>query len=355
MLAIKHNPMYRQLTCWLAVALLVLVQTSATAQETFAHAGEYMTRFSELYEPFAADMWAYMSASAHSNNAQKIEKRREELIRTVYDIRKQVRSQPVWKGDAGLRDSTASFFNLCYFVLKEDYARIVNLEAIAEQSYDLMEAYLAAKEQAYDQLNEASARLQAEQYRFADTHRVQLVESEKSKNAERIEAASQVIAYYNRVFLIYFKAFKQEAYLTEAVNSGDVNAMLQNQNTLARLAAEGMATLDTMPDFAGDGSLKEACLQQLLFFREEASDKAPMIIDYFLQKETFERIKAVLDKKPTQERTQEDIDGYNAAVNAYNAAVAAYNSTNEELNKSRTALYNAWNKTSTLFMDKHVP
>jgi hypothetical protein len=45
-----------------------------------------------------------------------------------------------WKGDRSFRDTTVAYLKLLYIVFNEDYGKIVNMEEIAEQSYDAMEA-----------------------------------------------------------------------------------------------------------------------------------------------------------------------------------------------------------------------
>ena len=53
---------------------------------------------------------------------------------------------PAFNGDKEYRDTAVSFMKLYYNVLNEDYAKIINLEEISEQSYDDMEAYMMAQE-----------------------------------------------------------------------------------------------------------------------------------------------------------------------------------------------------------------
>ncbi len=63
---------------------------------------------------------------------------------------------PSYKGEKAYRDSAVSFMKLYYNVLNEDYSKIINMEDIAEQSYDDMEAYMMAKEMVDKKLEEAN-------------------------------------------------------------------------------------------------------------------------------------------------------------------------------------------------------
>lgn len=338
----------------LSLMILLSLPLSSAAQQ-YAHAGEYMGAIGEMYEDLAKDQWTYIKASSHSRSARRIERKRQDLLQTNRAMQRSLSRMPAFEGDASLRDSTVQYLRMCYDVLNEDYGKIVDLEAIAEESYDAMEAYLAAKEKASNRLDEAGDRLQAHQKVFAASHNVQLLESEKSRTALRLEQAGQTINYYNRIYLIFFKSYKQEAYLMEAAQAGDLSALVQNQQALLEFAEQGLASLDTLPDFEGDASLKQTCRQLLLFYQQEAQEAVPVMADFFLKKETFEKVKTAVEAMRPQDRTEEDVNRYNAAVDEFNAAVAAYNQVNEQLSARRSTLVKDWNKTTEKFMDQHVP
>ena len=352
-MTVKSYLLYYSTLGLLLIVLHILPQKNF-AQE-FAHAGEYMEQMGSLYTQFNEDLWAYIKTSAHSKNARKIENKRKELINTTLSIQKRVQRFPAYENDASLRDSMKSYFKLCYHVLNEDYEKIVNLEAIAEDSYDLMEAYLTAKEKANEKLDQAGDRLSTQEEIFAANHNINLIEGEKSKTSQRLEAASGVIQYYNQLYLLFFKSYKQEAYVMDAVEKRNVNALIQNQNTLAKYASEGLDELSEKGDFQGDNTLQMAAKELLEFYYEEAKEKGPAFSNLFITQESFEKIKAAFDAKKPKDRTQADVDQYNQAVNAYNDAVNTYNANNEDLNKRREKLLDNWNKIVNKFMDRHVP
>ncbi len=62
---------------------------------------------------------------------------------------------PSYNGNKALRDSAVSYLKILYSVFNEDYSKLVNMEEIAEQSYDAMEAYLLAQEKAGEKLDQA--------------------------------------------------------------------------------------------------------------------------------------------------------------------------------------------------------
>ena len=54
-------------------------------------------------------------------------------------------------------------------------------------------------------------------------------------------------------------------------------------------------------------------------------------------------------------RTEDDVNKFNAAVKDLNDAVNLYNKTNTELNQTRTRLINDLNGSIETFMSKHIP
>lgn len=337
----------------LTFTLLFICYTVSHAQ-SFNSPVEYMNYIGEQYAQLTEDQWAYTSAVANDKKAKKIESKRQALLVSNKAAQQKIKKMPDYNGNVEYRDSVVAYLQLNYNVLNHDYEKIVDMEEIAEQSYDLMEAYLLAQETASEKLNMAGDMLTTIEKKFAEENNVTLTEGEKSKNAKRLEQASRVYKYYNEVYLIFFKCYKQEAYLLEAVNTGDVNAMEQNKNALLTYADEGLARLKSIQSFDGDNSLLEAGSEILKFYKNEAENELADIVDFFVKKEKFETIHQAFEAKKKNDRTQEDVDNYNQAVNDYNNATNAYNKANETLNNSRGKKLDNWNNTAAKFTKKHV-
>ena len=337
----------------LVVTALMLFKNVTFAQKTFGTAVEYLTFIGEQYEQLTDDQWSYTRAVANDKSARKVENKRQDLLQTNKSAQSKISSLSGFEGDTEYRDSVVAFLELNYNVLNNDYEKIMNMEAIAEQSYDLMEAYLLAQEIASEKIKSASEMLAARHKKFAEANNINLIES-SSKKSKKLEKASLVYKYYNKLYLIFFKAYKQEAYLLDAVSRGDVNAMEQSKNALLEYSQEGLDKLKEMRAFGDDNSLKEACSKMLNFYKEEATDKSPTIINFFLKMEKFKSIQEAFNGKKEKKRTQEDVDQFNEAVNDYNSATNEYNTTNEYLNKARSKNINNWNSGATKFTKRHV-
>ena len=167
--------------------------------------------------------------------------------------------------------------------------------------------------------------------------------------------ADTVGNYYHQIYLIFFKSYKQEMYLINALDAKNINAIEQNKNALAKFSEEGLQKLKAMKSFNGDGSLIVSCRQVLEFLKDEAATKVPIMTDFILKAENFEQVKKAFDSKSASKRTQKDIDEFNKAVNDLNSGVNKFNSTNNSLNANRNKLINTWNSSVEEFIDTHMP
>jgi antitoxin component HigA of HigAB toxin-antitoxin module len=333
--------------------VLYLATISLFAQQT-AEAVQYLNAVGNEFQAVSKNMMSYTSAAAHGKGARKVEKTRQGLLNQIKEAERNMRRMRPFQNDASLRDTVVLYFNMAHSVLSEDFGKIIDLEDVAEQSYDAMEAYLLAKELASKKLDRASEMVAREQDKFTKAHNIKVVEN-TSKLNQKLEASGKVIKYYNEIYLIFFKSFKDEVYLMEALQQGDVNQKEQTKNALLNSATTGLQKLGPIPPFKGDASLKAACQQLLNFYKQEASTGIPLVIDFDLKKENFEKIKKAFDAKRPNERTQTDVDLYSKTVKEYNDAVGKVNTVQNDLNKKRAQTLDHWNKMTDQFLSRHVP
>lgn len=339
----------------LSVALIVFfsIQPSLAKAQVFETPGEYLEYIGKANEELTLKYMVYLSSMSHGKSARKVEKRRLEVVDAIYNTRANIQGMPPYKGDKTFRDTSVAYFKILNNVFNEDYAKIVNMEEIAEQSYDAMEAYMLAQEKANEKLQEASAKQSETQKRFAEKHNIKLVQNTSELDL-KMKTASAVMKHYDEVYLIFFKCYKQEAYLMEALEKKNVNSIEQNINSLQSFAEAGLDKLKGVEPFSGDGSLISACRNLLNFYKEEAK-KTTAQSDFILKQENFLKIKKQFDSKPAGKRTQQDVDDFNKAVKEANEGVNDYNKTNNELNKKRTTNLDNWNNTVKRYLDTYVP
>ncbi|HSU27165.1 MAG TPA: hypothetical protein VLJ68_02210 [Chitinophagaceae bacterium] len=321
--------------------------------QVYESAGDYLQAINKKNEEITTKYMVYLSAVSHGKSARKVEKRRTEVVNLINNTRFEIMGMPPWKGDRSFKDSAANYLKLLYTVFNEDYGKIVNMEEIAEQSYDMMEAYMLAQEKAYEKLGEASEKLHEAQKQFAAKNNINLLES-TSEVGNKAKTANEIMKHCNEVYLIFYKPYKQEGYLIEAMNQKNLVAMEQNINSLKNMAEDGVEKIKKIKGYNNDASLIFACRNMLQFYKSEAAQGASLT-DFFLKEESFVKIKKQFESKPTSKRTQQDIDQYNNAVNDMNAASKVFNATNNALNKERTDVLNDWNKAYNKYLDDYMP
>lgn len=336
----------RNLLFFLSINFLGVIAFGQTAFE-------YMSSIDVHHLEISKRSWDYTSTIAHSKNGKKIDQTRQDLISAIRNAKREVSRLKDYKGETAYRDSVVSYLNLTEIVLTQNYDKILDMEEIAEQSYDLMEAYLLAQSEAGKMLDAGTEMLNAEQKKFADKYNIKIVEDE-TKLGKKLAKAGEVYDYYNPIYLIFFKSYKQEAYLNGAIAKNDINAIEQNRKSLISISEEGLTKVGEMDPFYNDNKLKESCMEMLRYYIKEGKNEAKTISNFYLKKETFEKFQVAFEKIKNKDRTQEDVDKINKAGEEYNKAVTEYNIVIEVSNKERKKVLNQWNNAVSKFLKTHI-
>ena len=336
----------------LALLLAFVTNLQPAFAQNFDSPVEYMAFISKQHENISKKFMAYASASAHGKKARKVENIRQKLLNEVQDARMNISSMPSFKGDKAYRDTSVSFMKLYYNILNDDYNKILNLEEIAENSYDEMEALLNIKDAIDQKLEEGNKKTKDAEKAFAKANNVNLVEGEATALSEKLKKVHSLNKYYNEVYLVFFKPYMQEKSLVQAMDKNNVTGTEQAKNALKKYAEEGLEKLKTVKSFEGDNTVSSACKSLLQFYIKEA-DAANATSEFTLAKENFDKMKKDFDKKSSPGKA--DIDAFNAAVNDINKKSQKFNQTMNDLNKQRSESLNNWNKTVNQFFEEHTP
>lgn len=328
--------------------------TNNSAAQSLDDPGAYMTAISNAQTEMNQKYMIYMSAAAHGRRARKVDKLRQQALESIDNSRFKTIDIPIYKGDNSLRQSSIDYIKLCYNVFNEDYSKIVNMEDIAEQSYDEMQAYLLLREKTNNKINEAVAKMNTASKAFAAKYNVKVI-TQKDELDEKLEDAGKVNGYVDDVYLVFFKCYWEDGEIVKAMNNGKFTEMEQGRISLIRFADEGLLALDTLKSFSGDPSLANTCKQVLQFYKKMAEKDLPKQTDYYLKKENFDKMKKSFEAKSGSERTKQDVDAYNKSVKEINAASDGFNQVNNDINKTRSYLLDNWNEAEKNFSDSHMP
>ncbi|MEM6515204.1 MAG: hypothetical protein AAF688_03395 [Bacteroidota bacterium] len=342
----------RNLTVLLTSLILIFYLNNSQAQ-TFKNASEYLDFVAEEQNDITKDMWKYTKAVAHSKSDGKIDRRRKNLLKTVDEAIKKIQKAEGF-GESDYKSKVLRHIQFSKDLLNEDYAKIVDMKAVAEQSYDAMEAYILAQEMADKKMEESQQEYERDFYAFANENNIQIIESETDLG-KKMTISNEVFKYKSDLYLIYFKVFINEVYLMDALERGDVSALQQNSNALNAAAKEGLEILKEQELYKNDGSIIKSTESVFEFFIEESENYVPQITEFLVLNEDFEAIKNTMEKMNPRKRTQKQIDEYNEKVKQLNKGVKNYNKINAELNNKRQQAINKLYDTYAKFLDKHVP
>ena len=348
----------RKLLCCLFCGFLLLMVSifsaaDASAQNVSENPVDYLSAVGNIQTEMNAKYMAYISAVAHGRRARKIEKMRMQTLDAITNSRYKTIELPYFKKDNSLRQSSIEYIQLCYSVFNEDYAKIVNMEEIAEQSFDQMQAYILLQEKTSEKLKQASDKMQQASKDFAAKNNITLV-NKQTELGDKMEIAGELNHYMNKIFLVFFKCNWQDNELIKAINSKKVTDIEQARSAIIKYAVEGLQALDTIKNFKGDGTLAMACRQALQYYKKTAENDIPKVTDFFLLEENFAKQQKTIDAKGSG-RTKEDVDAFNKLVKDFNNGVNAYNKLNNNLNANRNRILENWQSAEKGFADAHMP
>src|ERR1700744_4003426 len=225
--------------CLLIFCVICVSINTAKAQDPSEDAGAYIDAINKAETNMNKAYMAYVSAAAHSSRKRKIEKMRDHAVENIITCQDEITNLTPFKGDNSLRQSSLNYVQLCYKIFNDNYAHIVNMEEIAEQSYDEMEAYLLLQEKTSERLKQASDSMSMAERAFAAKYSVQLIEGGTNELSSKIDVAGKLNHYYNQVYLLFFKCNWQDGEITKALNAKDLKNLEQSRNSLDNFAVQG--------------------------------------------------------------------------------------------------------------------
>lgn len=333
--------------------LLLAFTLVSHSQQKFKTAVDYLNFVSDEQKTISKNMWKYTKAIAHSKSDRNVNSRRKVLIKSIERAIIKINRAESFEGDE-YKQQVLEYLNFNKDLLNQDYAKIIDMKAVAEQSYDAMEAYMMTQKLADEKMAESQAKYELNFYKFAAKHNINIIESE-SDLSKKMAISNAVFDDYNNMYLIFFKVYINEVYLLDAQGRNDVAAIQQNANALSQTAREALKILDTVSNYKNDKSVVKATKEVLNFFIDEAENKIPVMIDFLVLNEDMNKITETLEKTPERKRTKKQIDDYNKKVKEINKAVKNYNKITTELNNNRQKALNKLNSANDQFLSKHIP
>lgn len=328
--------------------------TIATAQE-FKTPVDYLNYIGKETDVITRNTWKYTKTVAHTKNARRIDANRKALVKSIQNASKKIEAlKDGYKGDVEYRNQLLAYLAISEKNINQEYEKIIDMQEVAEQSYDYMEAYIMARDLVNEKINAEVDKLNANQKVFANKYNIQIGE-DNSELGKKMKISNEVFENHTQLYLIFFKVNFTESVLLKAIETNDLSAIQQNSNALAQYANEGLEKLKTFKAYKNDMSLVLATKKELEFSKKEALELSPSVVSFMMLNQKFQENKKVMDNKAAGNRSKEEIDNFNKLVNELNKEVVNYNRTINKFNTERTNVLNNWNVTGDNFIARYVP
>jgi hypothetical protein len=338
----------------ISTLLLLFTLTSGFAQE-FKSPVDYLEFMAKESDIISRNTWKYTLAVAHSKSARKIDATRKGLVKSIQNAQKKVESlKNGYNGDIEYRDQMITYLTISENQINQEYDKIIDMQEVAEQSYDYMEAYILARELVNEKINSEVDKLNTNQKLFANKYGIQISES-NSELSKKMKISNEVFDNQTELYLIFFKGNITDFNLMKATQDKDLSAIQQNAAALQQFAEEGLTKLKTFKSYKNDPSLVNATKKAMEFYQKEAAELAPKITSFLMLNEKMEESNTTMNNKKPKNRTKEEVDAFNKLVNDVNKEIGNYNKLNAKFNTDKSMIVNNWNAASDSFVSKHVP
>ncbi|MCF6132251.1 LIC11966 family surface protein [Flavobacterium wongokense] len=340
----------------LRLLLILFLATSLNiAAQEFKTAVDYLTYIEKEQGLISKSTWKYTTAVAHSKSARRIDNTRKQLVKSIEAAQKKISAlKDGYKGDVDYKNQVLQYLDVCKININEEYDKLIDMQEVAEQSYDAMEAYLLMRDKINEKLDAENEKVENAFRSFALKYKITVNEG-NTELGEKIKLSNEVFDYHTALYLIFFKVNFTDGNLSKAIERKDLSAIQQNANTLTQYAEEGLTKLKAIKPYKGDSSMINATKKALDFYKKEAQDYVPKMTNFIMFNDKFENAKKTLEAKTANDRTKEEIDSFNAMVKQVNKEIDNYNKINSTFFQERNNIIAEWNNTGENFISGHVP
>ncbi|WP_370031080.1 hypothetical protein [Flavobacterium sp. 28YEA47A] len=336
-------------------AIFTLFIVTIAKSQGFKTPIDYLNFIGKGSAVISRNTWNYTKAVAHSKSARKIDASRKTLLKSIQNASKKIGGlKNGYRGDTEYRDQFLSYLSISEKYINDEYEKIIDMQEVAEESYDFMEAYIMARDLVNEKINDEVEKLNTNQKLFGKKYNIQITDN-NSDLSKKMRASNAVFKYHTEIFLIFFKANVTDINLMKSIEQKDLNAIQQQASSLELYANEGLEKLKTTAPFNKDASLITATKKALEFYKKEAIELTPKVISFLMLNQQLEDTKEALEKKPEKHRTKQEIDNLNNLVKSVNNEISEYNKLNSLFYQNKVAVNMEWEQTGEQFISKHVP
>lgn len=311
---------------FLSVFLLVVAAFSAVGQSAFEHPADYNNFVIARMNAVTVSNLTYVSQSVHSDDEALIDAKRQEVIQQIGIAEQQIKGQPPYEKGENLQSESLEVLAMYRQTFALDFKKVLTLKRNSRETYEAMEAYYEAQNEAERKLEKARMRFLKAQERFLKAHELEVPQTEETDFDQQLKDMSAANQYVRKLFLSYFKISKYNMDFFEALEQGENNKLEGYRERLEKAAVETLEELGRLKGFKEDYDLLNQTTDLVRLHRDLTQNELKDLVR--------------VSNLAAEERTQEDVDRYNAAVERYNKEVPLrldnFNRAQSELMKKYT-------------------
>lgn len=326
---------------------------SRDSRQLTLEALNYHITLTKPIRDFQEAYYDYIKVVTRMRRARIVEKRRQALLQVLENIKNYYSTTNALHNDSTLLSDLKTYIHLTQVVLKEDFDKILDMEDIAEQSYDLAEAYELALDMAIEKLHNCFNTLRQREGIFFKKYNIKAKE-DKSELVLKIQKTTRAMEYFGTINRIVARANRQNNYTSMAIQGKDLASLEQHLITLVSVSEEGLEKLQKQQSYDGDNELLLTAVEMLQFYKNEGQTTYPANVDFIIKTDNFQKMMKRFNEIKKKDRTQKDVNQYNNAVRSYNKEVKNINKLNSVSLKKGNKFIKLWNKKTERFFKEHT-
>lgn len=194
----------------------------------------------------------FITTIVHTEKSDEVDRYRKEIIIQIDSSLAILQRLSPFKSDDKLRKETIEILKREREVYNMDFKEVVQLKKNSSETFDAMEKFFTAEDKAEAKVNQMLSDLRTAQERFAQKNHLTVQEDKKMK--AQIEKIARLNLYSEKIFLIYFRAFRDFNLMAEAINSKKAEAIEKARLQLMVSSSEGLAQLRSQGPFESDST-----------------------------------------------------------------------------------------------------
>lgn len=203
----------------------------------------------------------FITAVVHTEKVDEVETYRLQILRQIDTSLAVLVKMTPYPSDDQLRKETIEILRREREVYNMDFKEVVSLKKSSAEAFEAMEKFFVAEDSAESRVNSMMCDLRAAQVKFALSNHLTIQDNEKMQ--EQINRIRRLNNYTEKVFLSYFRAFRDFNKLADAINTKKADQIEKARLDLMVSAEKGIQMMKSAGFFENDSNYVQSGIRLL--------------------------------------------------------------------------------------------